>query len=237
MTSACWVTRITHIDSQSHSGLHNYHITIHFYQSEWLDTGVSLVETKELNSALENNRSSVSCKNILDLDFIYPPTPVHLRVASASHARNADVWDWKLSHGRYIIHFLLELSGPVRHLQQTFGRLRGKPVLLSLYRRFILYPYTFPLIFITKKCLQGKQRNEPLARSRRSAGRALEAEGAAVSSISARHTHCVLRVLAGLYGGAHGTSGSLLLTPLTQEPLRYGRYLSRRSSALSSKRM
>lgn len=163
---------------------------------------------------------------------------MHLRVASASHARNADVWDWKLSHGRYIIHFLLELSGPVRHLQQTFGRLRGETSFTVSYRRFILYPYAFPLIFITTKSLQGKQRNEPLAQSRRSAGRALEAEGAAVSSISARHTHyCVLRVLAGLYGGAHGTSGSLLLTPLTQEPLRYGRYLSRRSSALSAKRM
>lgn len=167
-----------------------------------------------------------------------PPYPrASSRSLSFSCSKCCDVWDWKLSHGRYIIHFLLELSGPVRHLQQTFGRLRGKPVLLSLYRRFILYPYTFPLIFITKKCLQGKQRNEPLARSRRSAGRALEAEGAAVSSISARHTHCVLRVLAGLYAGAHGTSGSLLLTPLTQEPLRHGRYLSRRSSALSAKRM
>lgn len=106
---------------------HHYSFLLEgFPAGEWLDTGVSLVETKELSSALENNRSSVSCKNILDLDFIYPPTPVHLRVASASHARNADVWDWKLLHGRYIIHFLLELSGRVRHLQQTFGRLRGE---------------------------------------------------------------------------------------------------------------
>lgn len=91
----------------------------------------------------------------------HPHPPVHLRIASASHA---DVWDWKLSHGRYIIHFLLELSGPVRHLRQTFDRLRGKPVLLSLYRRFILYPYAFPLIFITKKCPQGDTRAQPFKR-------------------------------------------------------------------------
>lgn len=56
--------------------------------------------------------------------FTTAPSPVHLRIAPASHARNADVWDWKLSHGWYIIHFLLELSGPVRHLRQTFDRLR-----------------------------------------------------------------------------------------------------------------